>query len=175
MGSGARGGLSRPMLLFIVIDALLVLTFLILLGTIGVNPGGGTTDEPSTPAATSTASADPQDVDDVAFALPSGNIACTMGAGGVRCTIASYTYSPPTVPGCSGTVGHAVALDAEGFRFTCEDGTPGVASSDVPVLEYGEQESVGGWTCGSGTDGVTCTDAEGVGFRLARAQWTEVP
>ena len=112
----------------------------------------------------------------VAFALPSGNIACTMSVDGVTCTIASYTYAPPVVAGCTEMTGHVLVLNADGVAFDCVSGPPpAVAGDDVPVLEYGLTTSVGDYTCRSATDGVQCTDASGTGFQLARASWSELP
>ncbi|MBN9327670.1 MAG: hypothetical protein J0I87_12260, partial [Cellulomonas sp.] len=52
---------------------------------------------------------------------------------------------------------------------------PGPAGADVPALPYGSSSTLGGRTCTSATDGVTCTDARGVGFRLARESLTLLP
>ena len=49
------------------------------------------------------------------------------------------------------------------------------AGEDVPTLPYGSSSTLGGRTCTSATDGVTCTDARGVGFRLARESLTLLP
>ncbi len=107
------------------------------------------------------------------FRLPSGNIACDMTTGGVTCTIASITFEPPAVQGCTGTVGHTVRLGPDGVAVPCVEGPPPtVAGEDVPVLFYGAATTVGDYTCTSATDGVTCTDAGGAGFRLARASLT---
>jgi hypothetical protein len=133
------------------------------------------------PGVSSTASPEPSQgatgsVEPTTFQLPSGNIACTMSADGVTCTIASITYPEPVVAGCSGETGHVVVLNAEGFAFDCVNGpAPAVAGNDVPVLEYGSQATAGEYVCRSATDGVTCVDGEGVGFQLARASWSELP
>lgn len=166
---------QRTIRTLVVVDAVLVTVFLVLLVvTLASRPGGdpeaGAT---STPTATETgstsAAAD-------AFRLPSGNIACTMSGDGVTCTIADYTYAPPPVEGCAGTTGHVLTLGPDGVAFVCEEGdAPTAAGDDVRTLEYGSETRVDGYTCRSGTDGVTCTDADGTGFRLARASWTELP
>ena len=73
-------------------------------------------------------------------------------------------------------VKHTVVLDANGVSEPCVDGpAPSVAGADVPVLPYGATSTLGEYTCTSTTDGVTCTDANGVGFRLARASLTRLP
>ncbi|MBD7917800.1 hypothetical protein H9657_05850 [Cellulomonas sp. Sa3CUA2] len=170
--------MSRGLQVFVLVDVLLVLVLVVVLAV--ALPGRGGPDAPAgagtaTPAATSDAGdGEAAPVDPVAFTLPSGNIACEMSAEGVLCTIGSFTYAAPQVTGCEAETGHVVRLDAEGFGFLCEDdGVPRIAGGSE--LSYGARESVGGYTCASGTDGVTCTDATGVGFRLARGQWTALP
>ena len=94
----------------------------------------------------------------------------------MTCTIASYTYAPPVVAGCTEVTGHVIVLNADGVAFDCVSGPPpAVAGDDVPVLEYGLTTSVGDYTCRSATDGVQCTDGSGTGFQLARATWSELP
>jgi len=167
--------------LFVIVDAVLVVLLLIL--AIGyLNRGGGDDDgsaqtttgasAASTPSASSSATSN----EPVAFASPTGNIACTMSVDGVTCTIASYTYAPPVVAGCTEVTGHVIGLSADGVAFQCVSGpAPAVAGDDVPVLDYGLTTSVGDYTCRSATDGVQCTDASGTGFQLARATWSELP
>ncbi len=169
---------TRAIRAMVVVDAVLVLVLLVLLvlyATGGSSAGGGdaqVSTSPTTSAPASTAGgAAPTE-----FRLPSGNIACAMSDQGATCTIASYSYAPPVVAGCSGTTGYVIVLDADGVAFPCETGpTPQVAGDDVPTLEYGSTATAGDYTCTSATDGVTCTNSQGVGFRLARASWTELP
>ncbi|MCM0638679.1 hypothetical protein [Cellulomonas wangsupingiae] len=176
-GWGPLRGLSRGMRLFVLVDVLLVVLLVVVLAV--TLPGRGTPDTGggSTPVATAptpTADADEAAADPVAFELPSGNIACEMSVEGVVCTIRSFTYATPMVPGCEAETGHVMALDAEGAGFRCED--DGIPQVDADTqLAYGARETVGDYTCASGEDGVTCTDAAGVGFRLARAQWMPLP
>ena len=160
----------------VVVDVVLV-AVLVVLAVVQLSSGRAP-DADSSAGATSTASATPTApaVAQDAFRLPSGNIACTMSSDGVTCTIADYTYAAPTVAGCTGTTGHVLTLGPDGVAFVCEDGpAPTAAGDDVRTLEYGSESRVDGWTCSSGTDGVTCTAADGTGFRLARATWTELP
>jgi len=175
-------GLSRGMQAFVLVDVLLVVLLVVVLAA--TLPGGGgsadtaaATTTTSTPTATSDAGDGEEDEsgETVAFTLPSGNIACEMGVEGVLCSIRSFTYAPPQVTGCEAETGHVVRLDAEGFGFVCEDDDAPRVTADGPELTYGLRESVGDYTCASGTDGVTCTDAGGIGFRLARAQWSALP
>jgi hypothetical protein len=111
-----------------------------------------------------------------AFRLPSGNIGCEMTAGGVTCTIASETFTPPPGAACDGgTTGHTVVLDAHGVSMPCVRGTPTSVAGQAPVLNYGGTSTVGPYTCTSATNGVTCTTAQGVGFRLAREALVTLP
>ncbi|WP_273651616.1 hypothetical protein [Cellulomonas fimi] len=164
----------RTIRTLMIVDAVLVVAFLVLLVvTLATRPdgepGAGAT---SSPTPTATATSEPADE----FRLPSGNIACAVSSDGVTCTIARYTYAAPEVAGCTGRTGHVLTLGPDGVAFACEEGpAPTAAGSDVRTLEYGSQTRVDDYTCKSGTDGVTCTDADGVGFRLARASWTELP
>lgn len=113
---------------------------------------------------------------DTAFASPSGNIGCVMTVDGVTCSIAHITYKKPKVEGCSGTTGHVITLGAQGAAWACVDGKkPSVASPGTPVLQYGSTRTVGDYTCTSATDGMTCTDGGGAGFRLATASWETLP
>jgi hypothetical protein len=138
-------------------------------------PGGSGTAQGPAPAGALGASPTPTP-GPPRFRLPSGNIACDMTADRVTCTIASVTFTPPPVAGCTGTVGHTVVLDATGVSVPCVQGAPPrVAGQDVPMLFYGSTSSVGTYTCTSGTNGVSCVSARGVGFRLARESLTTLP
>lgn len=177
-GGGPLRGLSRGMQVFVLVDVLLVVLLVVLVATLP-RGGGDAGAADATPSATPAPTSDPGDgetaaADPVAFAMPSGNIACEMSVEGVLCTIGRFTYAAPQVTGCDAPTGHVVGLDAEGFGFRCEDdGVPELPPG--AALEYGERATVGDYTCASGTDGVTCTDATGVGFRLASGQWTALP
>ena len=169
---------ARTIRLFVIVDAALVVLLLILaIMYLGGDDGGSDdADAGSTATSAPTSSSSSTSTEPVTFALPSGNIACTMSVDGVTCSIASYTYAPPVVAGCTEVTGHVIVLNADGVAFDCVSGPPpAVAGDDVPVLEYGLTTSVGDYTCRSATDGVQCTDGSGTGFRLARASWSELP
>ncbi len=180
-GGAARAGRRRRLVpVLVALDAVLVAAVLVVVllvtrpgGTLptpdadgtGTQAVGGTT----TPRPTATAGP-PR------FQLPSGNIACDMSAGGVTCTIASETFTPPPVADCSGgSVGHTVVLDAHGVSVPCVRGAASRPAGQVPVLDYGGSSTVGPYTCTSATNGVTCTTAQGVGFRLARQELVTLP
>ena len=175
----ARMDDNRVIRILAVVDAVLVGALVIALVVTGVNRGsGGAAASVSTSsAAVPSQTPSPAGSSGLAhFRLPSGNIACTLTEGSATCTIASATFTVPAVAGCTGTVGHTVVLDAKGVTTPCEPGpAPGVAGADVPTLPYGSSSSLAGRTCTSATDGVTCTDAAGTGFRLARESLTLLP
>jgi hypothetical protein len=165
----------------VVVDLVLVVALIVALVAYLTNTGApaaaptatGTGTSVATPAGAGT----PTAAGASSFALPSGNITCAMAADGVTCTIADFTYKPPKpAEKCKGTTGHVVTLDARSATFPCVDGPPpAVADAGVKVLEYGSTSKVGDFTCTSSTSGVTCTNGSGVGFRLARGSWQNLP
>jgi len=183
----ALANLSRGVKIFLAVDVVLVLGLvvaaIVVLG--GGSDGGGTTADPSAPAtqAASGASTDGATsgaTSDVAtsFASPTGNIACTMSPDGVTCTIANKQFSVPASEGCTGTTGHTVMLnESDGVTTPCVEGpAPAPASADTPVLEYGQTQTVGPYTCTSGSNGMSCVvDETGAGFRVATAALTTLP
>lgn len=178
--SAGRPDQNRLIRILVAVDAVLVGALVIALVVTGVNRAARTGSAATTgssvggstsPAPSASASSGPPH-----FRLPSGNIACTLTADSATCTIANATFTVPPVAGCTGTVGHTVVLDAHGVATPCETGpAPGPAGEDVPTLPYGSSSTLAGRTCTSATDGVTCTDARGVGFRLARESLTLLP
>ncbi|WP_263730155.1 hypothetical protein [Cellulomonas sp. SG140] len=178
--SAGRPDQNRLIRILVAVDAVLVGALVIALVVTGVNRAARTGSAATTgssvggstsPAPSASASSGPAH-----FRLPSGNIACTLTADSATCTIANATFTVPPVAGCTGTVGHTVVLDANGVATPCETGpAPRPAGEDVPALPYGSSSTLGGRTCTSATDGVTCTDARGVGFRLARESLTLLP
>ena len=167
----------------VALDAVLVAAVLLVVLLVVVRPGGSGSPAPpggsGTVGVPGSAAPGPSPTPTPGpprFRLPSGNIACEMTTAGVTCTIASATFTPPPAEGCTGTAGHTVVLDSGGVSVPCVDGpAPTVAGDDVPMLFYGATSTVGRYTCTSATNGVTCTDANGVGFRLARASLTTLP
>lgn len=110
----------------------------------------------------------------VAFRSPTGNIHCGLyqweGGTSVRCDVMelvpSYTQAPP---GCDYDWGRSFAVDARGKGYlACV--SDAVADPANPVLPYGEAVSLGGISCVSAKTGMTCTNAEGHGFSVARAK-----
>lgn len=121
-------------------------------------------------------SVDPADyagtVTEVGFQSPSGNITCGFterNAGGTRtgvtCQISEFSFRSPASNCHGGGNGGAVVLRPPAKpSFTCLGGV----ESGGPTLPYGSKIRVSGVTCASQSDGVTCLDARGHGFRLAK-------
>ena len=108
------------------------------------------------------------------FQSPSGNILCVVsedGLFGVRCDLEvdrqTYTDRPATCEGMWGT--SFVVLRAGSGLLNC-------ALDEIPipetpaVLPYGVTLELDGITCLSETTGMTCTNAEGGGFAVRRAE-----
>jgi len=108
----------------------------------------------------------------LAFKSPSGNIACMIFAGGgysaARCDIAQATPSFRRPADCDLDWGHAFEVGASGSGYpVCAGDT--VFEPGAPVLGYGRYVTLGGFTCTSERTGMTCVNAMGHGFSVARA------
>jgi len=179
----ALANLSRGVKIFLAVDVVLVLVLVVAaVVVLGGGPDdGGTTASPSAPAsqaATDGATSGATSEAATSFASPTGNIACTMSPDGVTCTIANIQYDVPASEGCTGTTGHTVMLnEADGVTTPCVEGpAPAPASADTPVLEYGQTQTVGPYTCTSASNGMSCVvDETGDGFRVATAALTTLP
>ena len=179
---GALAGLSRGLKIFLIVD-------LVLIVVLGVSAililGGGSSDDTAEPVTTSApASTSPTETNTApatsdterTFASPTGNIVCDLSADGATCTIANTSVEPPAIDGCTGAgTGHVITLTADGVDVPCTEQAPAAAGADVDVLEYGSSEQAGDFTCTSGSDGMTCVDGGGVGFRIATAERVELP
>jgi hypothetical protein len=169
---------TRAIRTWLAVDVLLVAVLLVLVVVVtsGGSPSPPAASATSPSATTATAGASPQ-ARAVRVRLPSGNISCVVSVNGAKCSIASITYDPPAVEGCSGRTGHVILLSRNGVAFLCERGrAPKVveAGPGVQTLSYGGSVTVGDYTCTSATNGATCVDGSGRGFRLARAGWTRI-
>ena len=108
------------------------------------------------------------------FQSPTGNIHCAMyvfdGTAEARCDLREYTPSYTRRPaGCDLDWGMAFAVGASGRGvLACVGDT--VQNPGNPVLPYGEAVSLGGISCVSAKTGMTCTNADGHGFSVAKAQ-----
>jgi hypothetical protein len=112
--------------------------------------------------------------DYVSFQSPTGNIHCAIytydGGAEARCDlielVQSYTKRPT---GCDLDWGSAFAVGQAGKGVLACVGDTAV-NPGSPVLPYGEAMSVGGISCVSAKTGMTCTNAEGHGFSVAKAK-----
>ena len=105
------------------------------------------------------------------FQTPSGNIACAMGGGAVRCDIQQHSWTPPPKPSyCDVDWGGGVQIGRKApASFVCAGDT--VFSPDNPVLQYGEKIFKNRYKCASKQKGVRCKNQKsGHGFLLARDQ-----
>lgn len=108
------------------------------------------------------------------FQSPTGNIHCFMdewgGSAIVRCDLIELTPTYRTAPpDCDLDWGFAFGLDSRGRGYlACVGDT--VVDRRNPVLAYGQAVSLGGISCVSAKTGMTCTNAEGHGFQIARAK-----
>lgn len=111
--------------------------------------------------------------DFLTFQSPSGNIQCGifLGPGAlVRCDMTelapSFTQRPV---GCEFDWGHSFAVEEtseQGYLACVSDA---VTDGNAMVLGYGRSVSLGPFTCASEKTGMTCTNAQGHGFAIARA------
>ncbi len=181
MDQRGRWGLTPAMTTFVVVDVILVATFLLLV--VLLRPFGSSAPQAGASSAFSTPP--PETTPDTAvpsetgnpntytdFQLPSHNIWCEMTETSATCTILSFTFTPPAPPaGCDGTVGHVLTVVAgKEPEMACVVGDPPAVPKGAPTLEYGQASTVGQMTCHSSTNGVTCRhNPSGAGFSVARA------
>lgn len=110
--------------------------------------------------------------DTASFRSPTGNIHCmilTRGDAEARCDLreATPSFAPPA--DCEQDYGYAFVVGSVGpGRPICAGDTVFMPGS--PVLAYGQSVMLGGFTCLSERTGMTCVNARGHGFSLARAQ-----
>jgi len=112
--------------------------------------------------------------DYLGFQSPTGNIHCAMyifdGSAEARCDLREYvpTYTRPPA-GCDLDWGMAFAVGAAGKGvLACVGDT--VQDPGNAVLPYGEAVSLGGISCVSAKTGMTCTNADGHGFSVAKSR-----
>ncbi|GAB1362893.1 hypothetical protein MASR1M32_21290 [Rhodobacter sp.] len=112
--------------------------------------------------------------DYIGFQSPTGNIHCALyvweGGTEARCDLRELTPSYRKAPGdCDLDWGSAFAVPARGRSYlVCAGDT--VQDPGNPVLGYGQAVSLGGISCVSAKTGITCTNAAGHGFSVAKAK-----
>ncbi|GAA1899707.1 hypothetical protein [Lapillicoccus jejuensis] len=110
----------------------------------------------------------------LSFVSPSGNLACTIVAGGALrgCELEQGRIAPPTSGFCASAGGGAadigrIQLGPNGPVAVCNKDQ--LAPADAPELPYGRSTTSGSVACVSEQIGVTCVDASTrKGFFLAR-------
>lgn len=108
------------------------------------------------------------------FQSPTGNIKCAIYSGGdeasARCDMSKLTPSYRKRPaGCEFDWGSSFAVDRIGKGYLACVSDP-ATNGNEPVLGYGQSVSLGGIACVSAKTGVTCTNADGHGFSIAKAK-----
>ncbi len=105
------------------------------------------------------------------FQTPSGNIACAMGGGAVRCDIQQKDWIAPPKPSyCDVDWGFGLAVGRSGpATYVCAGDT--VFSPDNPVLPYGQRQIKNRFRCTSKTKGVRCVNTKNKhGFFISRQE-----
>ncbi|SFS01509.1 hypothetical protein SAMN05444714_0423 [Yoonia litorea] len=108
------------------------------------------------------------------FQSPSGNIRCVIADGDgafVRCDLGvdeqTYTARPAA---CDGQWGTSFGLTMTGDGFLNCVTVPIDPDATPIVLPYGTGLEAAGITCQSEVTGITCTNNEGGGFAVRRAE-----
>lgn len=130
-----------------------------------IEPG----DDPAESASTSSSPAAPEEITEVDFALPSGNIWCTL-TDQALCTIAAVTDASQWRD-CA-LAGYQVRLLADGEpAIACpSEALPAAAPDVFDVVQYGGSISNEHFNCAVSEQGVVCRSEEsGQGFSLRRA------
>ena len=112
--------------------------------------------------------------DYVEFRSPTGNINCSIysdpSGATARCDLRELVPSYKKKPaGCDFDWGSSFAVDkkGKGYLACVSDAVGGPGAS---VLRYGQSISLGGISCVSAETGMTCTNAQGHGFSVAKAK-----
>jgi hypothetical protein len=112
--------------------------------------------------------------DIVQFQSPTGNIHCAIytwsGGAEARCDLRALTPTYAKRPaGCELDWGSAFAVGVTGKGvLACAGDT--MIDPGNPVLPYGDAVSLGGLSCVSAKTGMTCSNAAGHGFSVAKAK-----
>jgi hypothetical protein len=112
--------------------------------------------------------------DYVEFRSPTGNISCGLysdkAGASVRCDMSELTPSYTKRPaGCDLDWGSSFAVNDKGKGILACVSDP-AAGPGAAVLRYGQAISLGGISCVSAETGMTCTNAQGHGFSISKAQ-----
>lgn len=109
---------------------------------------------------------------EISFRSPTGNIHCMIFTGAdasARCDLAQFSPSYPRPRDCDLDWGFAFEVGATGSGSpVCAGDT--VRQRNAKVLSYGQSVTGSGITCTSAQTGMTCVNAQGHGFTVARAR-----
>jgi hypothetical protein len=112
--------------------------------------------------------------DYIAFHSPSGNIQCAIFAGdyaAARCDMSVLTQTFTTPPReCEFDWGFSFGVEPHSPKGYLACVSDAVADRSGIELGYGQDLSLAGITCLSEKTGMTCTNAEGHGFSIAKAK-----
>lgn len=141
------------------------------------------------------------DGDRAAFALPSGNMVCTLNERSAVCEILDGGFAPQSehlvvdgIGACTAQEANAMMLNQDRGAWTCLDSslvrqatvgqggwwvkevdgvTTKIGKSTVAVLPYGSSLSVGPVSCSSAEDSITCSSSTlGKEFTLSRTGYS---
>lgn len=107
------------------------------------------------------------------FKMPSNNVYCMLESpyndNALRCDIRTVTNRQPPVPAsCQFAWGKSFEITPNGSIGTRICVSDAVYDPTYPTLAYGTQWNQGGFTCKSAESGLTCTNASGHGFTIAK-------
>jgi hypothetical protein len=109
---------------------------------------------------------------EISFRSPTGNIHCMIFSGtyaGARCDLSKFTPSYHRPVDCDLDWGFAFEVGVAGPGApVCAGDT--VRQQNAPVLDYGHSVTGSSVTCTSARTGMTCVNAEGHGFTVARSR-----
>lgn len=109
------------------------------------------------------------------FATPSGNIRCFAAAlhgGYIECDIASGLRPQPNAPCELDRPGLVLGAAGAASASCRSDPTPAGLDRSIEPLAYGRVWRGFGVHCLSQESGLTCVNADGHGFFLARERWS---
>ena len=112
--------------------------------------------------------------DSLFFHSPSENIQCVIDTGDwavARCDMGELKRSFTNAPAeCEFDYGSSFEVGPDDRKGIVACVSDTVANPDGMVLDYGKSVSLGGFTCTSEESGMTCTNAGGHGFSIAKAK-----
>lgn len=114
----------------------------------------------------------PDEVEDVSFTSPSGNITCRVDVDSANCGILEFVFTlPPTPDGCEQGWGHSFQVRLQGVgEMICASQPP--ASFGERVLKYGTGLRFASFECDSSPLAILCENLDtGHGFVVSRERF----